>query len=83
MSSSWKPSANAYFSSACEEGLRLASVMRVLVHDTFNQKTGKPVSISLMTQLTTTLSTPRTDLADWRELSTLARDQVSTDDEPV
>jgi hypothetical protein len=64
-------SAKAFDEGREEEGLRLATVMRVLFHDTFNRKTGKPISISLMTQLamsdTTMLSTPRTDLADWRD----------------
>lgn len=34
-----------------DEGVRLAAVMRVLFHDTFHPKTGKPNSISLLTHL--------------------------------
>jgi hypothetical protein len=53
------------------EGVRLAAVMRVLFHDTFHSKTGKPNSISLMTHLAmregTMLATPPTQLADWRD----------------
>lgn len=55
-----------------DEGVRLAAVMRVLFHDTFHPKTGKPNSISLLTHLAmregcTMLATPATDLADWRD----------------
>jgi hypothetical protein len=61
------------FDEGCEdEGVRLASVMRLLFHDTFYAKTGKPNSISLMTHLAmregcTMLATPTTQLADWRD----------------
>lgn len=55
-----------------DEGVRLAAVMRVLFHDTFHPKTGKPNSISLLTHLgmresCTMLTTPPTQLADWRD----------------
>ncbi len=64
-------SAKAYDDGDEEEAVRLATVMRVLFHDTFNQKTGKPISTSLMTHLAirdcTMLATPRTQLADWRD----------------
>lgn len=39
-------SAKAFDEGHEEEGIRLATVMRVLFHDTFNQKTRKPISIS-------------------------------------
>ena len=54
-----------------EEALRLANAMRTLFHDTVSRKTGKPLSISLVTQLSmrdcTMFATPRTNLADWRD----------------
>ncbi len=51
-----------------DEGVRLATVMRVLFHDTFHPKTRKPNSISLLTHLAmregcTMLATPPTQLA--------------------
>jgi hypothetical protein len=64
-------SATAFDEGHEDEGVRLASVMRVLFHDTFYPKTGKPNSISLMTHLAmregTMLATPPTSLADWRD----------------
>lgn len=64
-------SAKAFDEGYEEEGVRLASVMRVLFHDTFHPKTGKPNSVSLMTHLAmrdgTMLATPPTTLADWRD----------------
>jgi hypothetical protein len=44
-------SAKAYDEGDEEEAVRMATVMRVLFHDTFNLKTGKPISISLLTLL--------------------------------
>jgi hypothetical protein len=59
------------FDAGHEEGLRLANAMRTLFHDTVSRKTGKPLSTSLLTQLSmrdwTMLATPRTNLADWRD----------------
>lgn len=73
-------SAQAFDEGHEEEGLRLATVMRVLFHDTFN-KNGKRISTSLMTQLamsdTTMLSSPRTDLADWRDFLSVRIDLKS------
>lgn len=74
-------SAKAFDEGHEEEGLRLATVMRVLFHDTFNKRTGKPISAALMTQLAMSdsvmLSTPRTDLADWRDFLSVRIDLKS------
>src|ERR1700719_378017 len=74
-------SAKAFDEGHEAEGLRLATVMRVLFHDTFNKRTGKPISAALMTQLAMSdsvmLSTPRTDLADWRDFLSVRIDLKS------
>lgn len=55
-----------------EEALRLANAMRTLFHDTVARKTGKPLTQSVLTQLSMTnctiLATPRTKKwADWQD----------------
>ncbi|UXA11799.1 hypothetical protein KXD97_28200 [Mycobacterium sp. SMC-8] len=62
-----------------EEALRLANAMRMLFHDTFSRKTGKPLSQSLLTQLSmedcTILATPRTKKwADWQDFLAMQLD---------
>lgn len=74
-------SAKAYDEGDEEEAVRLATVMRVLFHDTVHPKTGKPNSISLMTHLAmrdgTMLATPGTKLADWRDFLSVRIDLTS------
>jgi hypothetical protein len=61
------------------EALRLANAMRMLFHDTVHRKTGKPLSRSLLTQLSmedsTILATPRTKKwADWQDFLAMQLD---------
>lgn len=74
-------SAKAFDEGHEDEGVRLATSMRVLFHDTFNLKTSKPISISLMTQLGMrtgmVLATPKTDLADWRDFLAVKIDDIA------
>jgi hypothetical protein len=74
-------SAKAFDEGHEEEGVRLATVMRVLFHDTVHPKTGKPNSISLLTHLAmrdgTMLATPPTHFADWRDFLAVKIDLTS------